>query len=214
MFNSRPTDPVAGGVYRRLATCVLASATAWVKIVSYVVRQPSTSLRSGSRQLIERNQSELRKWLAWAQEPSEQATLAHIERARAAEAEHRCLFRAIVVGGRIVGDVGLASIDWENRCASIGYWIDHGHQGRGVVTAGVAVLARHAFDDLKLQRTEIRTDVLNTRSRAVAERLGFRYEGTLRQAYKIADGRYSDDAVYAMLASDPERLSLPSVKAV
>ena len=52
-----------------------------------------------------------------------------------------------------------------------------------------------------LTRVEIRMDVENARSRAVAERLGFRYEGTLHQAYRIEGERYSDDAVYAMLAS-------------
>jgi hypothetical protein len=43
---------------------------------------------------------------------------------------------------------------------------------------------------------------------ALAERLGFRLEGVLRQSYRIDDGRYSDDAVYSMLASDPQRAAL------
>jgi ribosomal-protein-serine acetyltransferase len=48
---------------------------------------------------------------------------------------------------------------------------------------------------------EIRTDIENRRSRALAERLGFQYEGVLRQAYWVGD-RYSDDAVYSMLAAE------------
>ena len=76
------------------------------------------------------------------------------------------------------------------------------------MTSAVAVLVDHAFDSLHLNRLEIRTDIENARSRAVAERLGFRYEGTLRQSYRVTDERYSDDAVYSMLASDAARRAL------
>ena len=158
--------------------------------------------------LIERNRDELARWLSWAHRKTLKDTLEHIERIRAAEAEQSAVERAIVVEGRIVGTAGLARIDWGNGCAEVGYWLGQEHQGRGLMTSAVAVLVNHAFDSLQLNRAEIRTDVLNHRSRAVAERLGLRYEGTLRQAYRITSDRYSDDAVYAMLASDPERRSL------
>ncbi len=159
--------------------------------------------------LIERNRRELSRWLAWAQEPSAEQTIAYIARRRAAEAEHRSVGGVMVVEGRIVGAAGLEGIDRANSCAAIGYWLDREHQGRGLMTAAAAVLVRHGFDGLQLNRIEIRTDVTNRPSRAVAERLGFRHEGSLRQAYRIAGERYSDDAVYAMLASDPERQLLP-----
>jgi hypothetical protein len=41
-------------------------------------------------------------------------------------------------------------------------------------------------------------DALNARSRAAAERLGFRYEGTFRQA-QVVKGRNRDTAWYSML---------------
>jgi ribosomal-protein-serine acetyltransferase len=73
------------------------------------------------------------------------------------------------------------------------------------MTAAVAALVNHAFDGLQLNRLEIRTAVENARSRAVAERLGFRFEGTLRQSYRVTDERYSDDAVSSLLRSDPRQ---------
>ena len=66
----------------------------------------------------------------------------------------------------------------------------------------VSAIVGYAFDHLHLNRLEIRTDVENFASRSLAERLGFQYEGTLRQAYRINDERYSDDAVYSLLATD------------
>ena len=153
--------------------------------------------------LIERNRAQLARWLQWAQEQTPEQTLDYIQRARAKESEGSSLRRAILAEGRIVGVVDFRQIDWANRCAEIGYWLDQAHHGRGIMTSAVAALVDHAFASLRLNRLEIRTDVANAPSRAVAERLGFHYEGTLRQAYRVTDERYSDDAVYSLLATDP-----------
>jgi ribosomal-protein-serine acetyltransferase len=152
--------------------------------------------------LIERNRAPLARWLQWAQDPTPEQTLAYVRRAQANESAGSGLELAIVSERRIVGVVGFPTIDWPNRRAEIGYWLDQGHQGRGIMTAALAALVAHAFAGLELNRVEIRTDVENAASRAVAERLGFRYEGTLRQAYRITAERYSDDAVYSLLAAD------------
>jgi ribosomal-protein-serine acetyltransferase len=153
--------------------------------------------------LIERNRAELAKWMQWAQGQTPEQTLIFIQRSLARESDDSGLQRVIVAEQRIVGMVGLPQIDWANRSAEIGYWLDQAHRGRGFMTAAVDALVGHAFDSLGLNRLEIRTDVENARSRAVAERLGFRYEGTLRQSYRVTGERYSDDAVYSLLASDP-----------
>lgn len=157
--------------------------------------------------LIERNRIELAKWLSWAQEPNTRDTRAYVARVHDAERDGRRLQRAIVCGGSLVGDVGLF-IERENATAAIGYWLDLEHRGRGVMTAAVRELARYGFAELALRRIEIRTDVLNVGSRAVAERLGFQFEGILRESYRVVADRYSDDAVYSMLASDPARQAL------
>lgn len=156
--------------------------------------------------LIERNRGELAKWLSWAQEPHGRDTRAYLARVHDGESDGRRLQRAIDCDGSLVGDVGLF-IDRDNATAAIGYWLDREHRGRGVMTGAVRELARHGFAELALRRIEIRTDVLNSGSRAVAERLGFQFEGVLRESYRVAADRYSDDAVYSMLASEASALS-------
>jgi ribosomal-protein-serine acetyltransferase len=156
---------------------------------------------------IERTRDELGKWLRWAQEPSLENTRGHLARGLAAERDGHGVRRAIVIDGAIVGDVGL-DVDRDNNAGGIGYWLDRDHRGRGLVGVAVRALVRHGFTALALRRIEIRTDVQNRASRAVAERLGFELEGVLRQSYRVSEQHYSDDAVYAMLASDSARQAL------
>jgi ribosomal-protein-serine acetyltransferase len=159
-------------------------------------------------QLIERNRPRLAKWIAWAREQTLEGTIAFIGRARAKELEDSGLSRAIVDDRRLVGVVGI-TVDEANRSAEIGYWLDEAASGKGTATAAVAEIVDFGFDRWQLMRVEIRADVENRPSCAVAERLGFRFEGVMRQAYRVGE-RYSDDALYSMLSSDPARHALTS----
>jgi ribosomal-protein-serine acetyltransferase len=151
--------------------------------------------------LIEANRAHLARWLAWAQPQTPAQTREFVGRAQAQEAANDGFQAALIDDGRIVGMVGFHSIDWPNRATSLGYWLDRGAQGAGTMTEAVHAMVDHAFAEWGLNRVEIRLDVENEQSRALAERLGFTREGVLRQALWVAGG-FHDDAVYAMLATD------------
>jgi ribosomal-protein-serine acetyltransferase len=153
--------------------------------------------------LIEVNRARLARWMAWAAGHETAAqTLEFIRTTQRQMADNDGLQLALIAEGRIVGMVGFHSIDWQNRATSLGYWLSEDEEGQGTMTQAVATLTGHAFADWHLNRVEIRADVENARSRAIPERLGYRREGTLRQAYRISGDRYSDDVVYAMLAAE------------
>ncbi|MFN4244105.1 MAG: GNAT family N-acetyltransferase [Tepidisphaerales bacterium] len=152
--------------------------------------------------LVCANRERLRPWFNWLKDDHQLADTAGF-------VEH-CLRRAdnndgvecvFVVSGRLAGVVGYHPVCWPHRRTAIGYWIDTGHEGRGLVTRAVAALLDHAFDRWGLHRIEITADVNNRRSRAVPERLGFTFEG-VRKDYMYRHGRFHDEAVYVMLAPD------------
>jgi ribosomal-protein-serine acetyltransferase len=158
--------------------------------------------------LIERNRGRLARWIHWAQGQTAAETLAFLGRARAMEQDGSGFSRGIVdADDRLAGVVGI-TVDRSNRAGTIGYWLDAGSVGKGLVAAAVAALAEHGFEHYRLLRIEIRADVENRASCAVAERLGFQREGVARQAYRVNDEYQSDDAVYSLLASDPARRKL------
>jgi len=81
--------------------------------------------------------------------------------------------------------------------------VDHIHyspllQRRRGVTEAQYLLMRYAFNDLGYLRYEWKCDALNAPSRAAAVPLGFRYEGTFRQALVIK-GRNRDTAWYSII---------------
>jgi ribosomal-protein-serine acetyltransferase len=151
--------------------------------------------------VVDANRTHLSRWLPWAAENTVDDTRDHIRRARDQAERDDGLQAVIVCDGRIVGGAGYHRIDRANHSTSIGYWLAEDAQGRGIMTRAVGAMVTIAFSDWQLNRVEIRCAPENARSRAIPERLGFREEGTLRQAERIGD-RYLDSVVYSMLASD------------
>jgi RimJ/RimL family protein N-acetyltransferase len=65
-------------------------------------------------------------------------------------------------------------------------------------TEAMALMMRRVFDELGYRRYEWKCDDLNAPSRAAADRLGFTYEGTFRQAL-VYKGRNRDSAWFSIL---------------
>ena len=63
-------------------------------------------------------------------------------------------------------------------------------------------MLRHAFETWNCIRVELKTDVLNDRSRRAIERLGAKQEGILRSHMIMDSGRVRDTVYYSILASE------------
>jgi len=152
--------------------------------------------------LIERNREHLRKWIPWVPEhTSPQHTVDRIRHDLRMFAENGGFLAGIWSEGKLVGVVGLHEIDHTNRYTDIHYWLDEAHQGKGLVTRSCRAVLDHAFNDLGLNRIEIRCDPDNLRSRAIPEKLGFTQEGVLRERVWKND-RFADLMVYGMLSTE------------
>ena len=110
----------------------------------------------------------------------------------------------IIMDDKIVGAIDFVRIDKSHKTAEIGYWLSRDYNGRGIVTRAVRAMEKLAFDVLGMHRVEIRADVRNKKSCAVAERTGYVYEGVLRGAYILRD-ESTDVAVYSKLKSEWEK---------
>ena len=152
--------------------------------------------------LIDGNRRHLDRWLTWVM-PTRSAADTRIFLESVLDRDRKGEGYALLIqeNGQTCGLIGLDPIDLGNRSGDLGYWLVQGAEGRGLVTRSARAVIDHAFEALNLNRVTLRAAVENSRSRAVAERLGFEEEGILREAEKHDDG-FVDLVLYSLLRRD------------
>lgn len=101
--------------------------------------------------------------------------------------------------GALAGAIHLTNIVMGAfRSGYLGYYAFTGFAGRGLMTAGLNAVVRHAFTALGLHRVEANIQPANTASIALARRCGFQLEGYSSKYLKIG-GRWRDHERWARL---------------
>ena len=105
--------------------------------------------------------------------------------------------------GCIVGSTRFGNIDPRTRRVEIGWtWISPAYQRTYVNSDAKYLMLRHAFDVWGCVRVELKTDVLNQKSRAAMLRLGAVEEGILRRHMLTYSGRFRDSIYYSILSDE------------
>ncbi len=152
--------------------------------------------------LIDANRASLRQWLPWLDWSNSPAdTAEHIRLSYERFKDSNGFSAGIWIGDKLGGAIGLHAIDTRHRSSSIGYWLSEDMRGSGAMTRACRAVVNAAFKHYCLHRIEIRCATGNQKSCAIARRLGFIYEGTLREAEWLYD-HFVDLAVYSMLEQD------------
>lgn len=111
--------------------------------------------------------------------------------------------------GQVIGSTRFMNIDRANRRVEIGStWIAPAWQRTAVNTEAKYLMLRHAFEEWKCIRIELKTDALNQRSRNAILRIGAKEEGTLRRHVITWTGRVRDSVYFSILDNE-----WPAVKA-
>ena len=105
--------------------------------------------------------------------------------------------------GSFLGGLGLHIRNWDIGYFEIGYWLRASAEGHGYMREAVSLLVEFTARDLLASRLEIRCDARNARSAAVAESLGFKREGHLRNQMRATDGEIRDTLIFGLIPGDP-----------
>ncbi|MFI6849383.1 GNAT family N-acetyltransferase [Kitasatospora sp. NPDC050467] len=141
-------------------------------------------------------------WIGWAGHSTDldsaRATLQRYADRQAADAGR--IF-GIRVDGTLVGGVMFPQFDAAAGNCEIGVWTEPAGEGRGLVAAAVRHLIDYAFTTRGMHRIEWYTSPANLRSRALAQRLGMKLDGTMREHYPH-NGVRQDKEVWSLLARE------------
>lgn len=151
-----------------------------------------------------RSEEDIRRRMGWDGEPlpDEAESLRNIERALASWDEGTwAVFR--IVDARTDEIVGGANLEFrDHEAAEVSYFLRASARGSGRATRAVRLVARWAFDELGVQRLELRTHLDNEASIRLAERAGFTREGVERASRASPDGTRIDSLVFSLLPTD------------
>jgi RimJ/RimL family protein N-acetyltransferase len=159
------------------------------------------------KEAVDASLDHLRPWMPWAHDDP-QPLAAKVELLRAFRGKFD-LDQEFVYGiftadeSEVVGGTGLHRRSFEG-VLEIGYWISAGRAGQGLGTEATAAVARVGFEVAGAERIEIRVATENTASLAIARKLGFVEEGTLRRFLHGPDGTplQRDAVVFALLREE------------
>ena len=108
---------------------------------------------------------------------------------------------------KVVGATSFMNIALEHRRLEIGAtWYLPSMQGTAVNPACKLLLLAYAFDEIGINRVEMKCDVHNLRSRRAIIKLGAKEEGVLREHMQVPDGqggqRFRDTVYHSILRAE------------
>lgn len=111
--------------------------------------------------------------------------------------------------GQVIGSTRFANIDWTHKRGEIGWtWLNPKWWRTAMNTEAKYLMLKHAFEEWKFMRVELKTGHKNVRSQKAIERIGGVREGTLRKHMIQPDGSIRDSVYFGILDDE-----WPSVKA-
>ncbi len=102
---------------------------------------------------------------------------------------------------RLIGSCSLHHFDQGFHRAETGYELDRAFWGKGIMTEALSAILTYGFTELGLHRVEALIDIVNERSKGLLLKLGFTYEGNLRQRYSFRD-RFEDEHYFGLLKDE------------
>jgi ribosomal-protein-serine acetyltransferase len=147
---------------------------------------------------VDKNRDNLSEFLSWPPNIVEINDIKKYSRIKEQKWEDKDGFAYLIIENstnEIIGSIDAFKIDYEHHMAEIGYWLDFEARGSGYMTKAVKLIETHLFLN-RIHRIEIRCDATNVKSYKVAERAGYDYEGTLKDAI-FRNGIFYDVRLYA-----------------
>ncbi len=105
---------------------------------------------------------------------------------------------ALTDSDRCIGHVGLYCLDQRVRKAEFGIAIEESQWGKGFGRQAASAALEFGFNELNLNKIDLKVLSTNLRAITLYERMGFRNDGVLREE-QFRDGQYVDLLIMSIL---------------
>ncbi|MBC7850731.1 MAG: GNAT family N-acetyltransferase [Chitinophagaceae bacterium] len=103
----------------------------------------------------------------------------------------------------ICGSTSYGNISFFDKRLEIGWsWLGDEFRSTGVNRNAKFALLSHAFEALKFERVEVKTDYLNERARKALLKIGMYEEGVLRSHMQMHSNRRRDSTYYSIIKDE------------
>ncbi|HXS35158.1 MAG TPA: GNAT family protein [Flavipsychrobacter sp.] len=151
---------------------------------------------------VNESREHLRPWFVWVDQTTKQEHSLHfIQHSLQQLNNQEGLALGIFYKRQIIGSVGMHNWDHTIKKAQIGYWIDKAYEGKGIINQCMTRFVDFLFKKVGLNKVEIHFISSNDRSAHVAERLGCKVEGVIRQSF-LKNGKLEDVIVTGILKTE------------
>jgi ribosomal-protein-serine acetyltransferase len=152
--------------------------------------------------LIDSDRENLRIWLSFVDSTKEiEDTKDFIRSILFLPGDIRDFVAVIIYNGQKIGLIGFKLTDFVNKKTEIGYWISKEFENKGIVTKSVVKMIDYAFNNLELNRIQIKCGIGNEKSSKIPKKLNFKFEGIERSA-ELLNGKFIDAEVYSILKDE------------
>lgn len=101
----------------------------------------------------------------------------------------------------LIGSCGFFHLRSDFQVAETGYELKRSYWGQGIMAEAEVAVLEYGFNELGFHRIEANIDIANGRSKGLLLKLGFIYEGNLRQRY-FSRGRFEDEHYFGLLKEE------------
>lgn len=161
--------------------------TKWIAIFKMqvnmiTIREPKYQDKADFLRAVARSQSLHQPWVSTP--VTSEDFKKYIQRSQEKNEKYFLVFK----GGNIAGVFNISGIARGYfKSAYLGFYVFSGYENQGIMTAGLKLVLRQVFDELKLHRIEANIQPENTRSINFVKRNKFRYEGFSPRYLKIEE---------------------------
>jgi ribosomal-protein-serine acetyltransferase len=151
---------------------------------------------------VDKSRSHLRPWLRWVDATTKPEHIQQfIQRTLQQLNNQEALELGIFYNRQIIGGIGMHEWDHFLKKAQVGYWISEEYEGKGIVYRSLTYFIDFLFAKPGLNKIEIQFMPSNMRSASIANRLGFKVEGIIRQSY-FMNGKLEDLVITGLLKTE------------